>query len=210
MTVWGIVVAAGSGSRFGAPKHEVVLAGRPLWSWAQATLRSGGVDDIVLVGDVPGGIPGGSRRRDSVAAGLEKVPDDVAYTLVHDAARPLASKELVHRIIDRLLEDDTDAVVPAVPVRDTLKRVVGARVNATVDRSSLVAVQTPQGFRTGALRAAHRESSGDATDDAVLIEQAGGSVVTIVGDPRNIKVTYPEDLIVAEALLSAATAEERP
>jgi 2-C-methyl-D-erythritol 4-phosphate cytidylyltransferase len=210
VTVWGIVVAAGSGSRFGGPKHEVVLSGRPLWSWAQAALRSGGVDDVVLVGDVPGGIRGGSRRRDSVAAGLEKVPDDVAYTLVHDAARPLASKELVHHVIDRLVEGDIDAVIPAVPVRDTLKRVAGARVIATVDRSSLVAVQTPQGFRTEALRAAHQGSSDDVTDDAALIEQEGGSVVTIVGDPRNIKVTYPEDLIVAEALVSAAIAGERP
>ncbi len=210
MTVWGIVVAAGSGTRFGGPKHEVVLAGRPLWSWAQAALRSGGVDDVVLVGDVPGGIPGGSRRRDSVAAGLEKVPDDAAYTLVHDAARPLASKELVYRVIDRLMKDDIDAVIPAVPVRDTLKRVAGARVIATVDRSSLVAVQTPQGFRTEALRGAHQGSSDNATDDAVLIEQAGGSVVTVVGDPRNIKVTYPEDLIVAEALFSAAMPGERP
>lgn len=208
MTVWGIVVAAGSGARFGGPKHDVLLAGRPLWAWAQEALISGGVGDVVLVGDVPGGVPGGKRRRDSVAAGLAQIPDDCVYALVHDAARPLASPNLVRRVLARLSEGDVDAVVPAVPIRDTIKQVEASRVIATVDRSLLAAVQTPQGFRAEVLRSAHRASDGDATDDAALIEGAGGTVVTVAGDPRNLKVTYPDDLIVAEALAGAAADAE--
>lgn len=204
MTIWGIVVAAGSGSRFGGPKHDVLLAGRPLWAWAQDALVAGGIDDVVLVGDVPGGVPGGERRRDSVAAGLAQIPDDVDYTLVQDAARPLASPDLVRRIVGRLRGGDVDAVVPAVPVRDTIKQVSEGRVVATVDRSVLAAVQTPQGFRTEVLRSAHQASDGDVTDDAALVEAVGGTVVTVAGDPRNLKVTYPEDLMLAEALAEAA------
>lgn len=200
-SVWGIVLAAGRGTRFGGPKHIIELNGKPLWVWGRDTLFSAGINHVVLVGGVPGGVPGGNRRRDSVAAGLAEIPSDVEYIIVHDATRPLASKTIVEGLIEALLTRDADGVVPAVPVRDTLKE-VGAHdvVARTVPRDYLVAVQTPQGFRAEALRAAHAASEEDASDDAVMVEENGGRVVVIPGDPRNLKVTYPEDLDVVRAL----------
>jgi 2-C-methyl-D-erythritol 4-phosphate cytidylyltransferase len=200
MSAFGIVVAAGSGERFGRPKALVELGGRPLWRIAHDLLVAGGCDPVVVVGEVPGGVPGGARRRDSVAAGLASAPDGVSYVLVHDAARPLASVALVTAVIERLRAGDAAAVVPTVPVRDTIKRVEVDRVVETVDRSALVVAQTPQGFDLGALRAAHDASDDDASDDAFLVERYGGVVVTIPGEPENLKITYPGDLALAEAL----------
>ena len=202
MQIWGIVVAAGAGRRFGGAKQHVELAGVPLWQRAVEVLRAGGVHDVVVVGDVPGGVPGGERRRDSVAAGLAALPATATHVLVHDAARALATPELVTRVI-AALTDGSDAVIPVVAVRDTLKRVDGTKVVETVDRSDLVAVQTPQGFGRAVLEAAHRDDADDATDDAALVERAGVVVTTVEGDPANLKVTYPEDLAVATALLAA-------
>jgi 2-C-methyl-D-erythritol 4-phosphate cytidylyltransferase len=156
----------------------------------------------VLVGDIEGAVPGGDRRRDSVAAGLAAIPDTEGFVLIHDAARPLVTPQLVRRVIDRLLGADVDGVVPAIPVRDTIKRIGGERVVETVDRSDLVSVQTPQGFLLGALRAAHDAFPLDATDDAAIVEASGGVIAIVDGDPVNIKVTYPEDLVLAEALRS--------
>ncbi len=201
MTVWGIVVAAGSGQRFGQPKHQVMLDGAALWERARDDLIQGGASDVVVVGNVEGGVSGGERRQDSVAAGLDRVPADVEFVLVHDAARPLAGPGLVKRVIDRLLVGDVDGVIPTVGVRDTIKQVDGEAVVNTVDRSSLAAVQTPQGFRSAALRNAHRAVTEDVTDDAQMIELLGGTVVTVEGSPRNLKVTYADDLIMAESLL---------
>ncbi len=200
-SIWGIVLAAGTGSRFGGPKHTMHLNGKPLWVWARDTLFAAGVSHVVLVGDVPGGVPGGNRRRDSVANGLAEVPGDADFILVHDASRPLASKALVESLIQALLERDADGVVPAVPVRDTLKEVVrNGVVTQTVPRDRLVAAQTPQAFRANALRAAHVASEEAATDDAVMVERNGGRVVIVPGDPRNMKVTFPEDLAVVRSL----------
>lgn len=200
-SIWGIVLAAGTGSRFGGPKHTMHLQGKPLWVWARDTLFAAGVSHVVLVGDVPGGIPGGNRRRDSVGLGLVEIPEDADFILVHDASRPLASKATVESLIQALLERDADGVVPAVPVRDTLKEVVrNGVVTQTVPRDNLVAAQTPQAFRANALRAAHMASEDDATDDAAMVERNGGRVVIVPGDPRNVKVTYPEDLAVVRAL----------
>ena len=154
-----------------------------------------------MVGDVADGIPGGVRRRDSVAAGLAALASGADWVLVHDAARPLATEALARRVIERLLRDDVDAVVPVVPVRDTIKRIDGDTVVETVERASLVVVQTPQGFRMAALQAAQRSGDDDASDEALLIEREGGRVVTVPGDPANLKVTYPGDLSVVEALL---------
>ncbi len=203
MIFWGIVVAAGVGRRFGGAKHSLLLAGKPLWRWAVDALGEGGAAGLVVVGQVPGGIPGGERRRDSVAAGLARVPPAGTHVLVHDAARPLASAALVARVAARLVGGDVDGVVPALAVRDTLKEVTAdGDVVRTVDRAPLAAVQTPQGFVTEALRRAHAEIDGDAPDDAWLVEQAGGRVATVPGDPRNLKVTYPDDLAVMSALLA--------
>ena len=201
MIVSGIVVAAGLGSRFGAMKQHTELDGVPIWQWARKALLDGGVDDVVMVGPVEGGIPGGERRRDSVAAGLTGLRDGTDFVLVHDAARPLAGPELVGRVIERLIRGDVDGVVPVVPIRDTLKEVAGSAVVGTVDRSNLVGVQTPQGFRVSALIRAHASFEGDATDDASMVEGVGGSIVWVIGDPGNLKLTYPEDLQVMEALL---------
>lgn len=203
MIVWGILVAAGSGSRFGGPKHTVMLAGKPLWQWARDALIEGGAQGVVVVGDVEGGIEGGPRRQDSVAEGLAHLPPEVTHVLVHDAARPLASPALVERVVSALAAG-ADAVVPAIPVRDTIKRVAEGRVVETVDRTDLVAVQTPQGFTAAALRRAHDSVAVDVTDDASMAEIAGSTVVTVPGEPGNIKVTYPEDLTHAAALLEVA------
>jgi 2-C-methyl-D-erythritol 4-phosphate cytidylyltransferase len=201
VTVHGILVAAGRGERFGGPKHSALLRGRPLWAWAEEALRHGGVDLVVRVGDVPGGVPGGERRRDSVWAGLQALPADASHVLVHDAARPLASPELVRRVIDRLLAGGVDAVVPVVPIRDTLKRVGDGWVVETVDRRGLAGAQTPQGFKVPVLRAAHLAGDDDAGDDAMLVERRGGSVACVEGEVANLKVTFPGDLAMVEAWL---------
>ena len=142
----------------------------------------------------------GPRR---YAAGLDAVPDDAAIVVVHDAVRPLADAALFDAVIDAVRSGAAGAI-PTLPVSDTLKRVEGDRVCSTVDRDGLVTVQTPQAFDAATLRRAHRDGV-EATDDAGLLEQLGVSVCTVVGDPRNVKVTRPEDLELAAALL-----RERP
>ena len=194
MRVWAIVVAAGTGRRFGGAKQLEELHGLPLWKRATTALLEGGVEQVVVVGEDVGGIPGGRRRQDSVANGLLHIPDDVDFVLIHDAARAAASPGLVASVIARLADGDVDAVVPAIPVRDTIRRVDGEEAQGTVDRAGLVAVQTPQGFRTEALRRAHGQVRDDVTDDAQMIEVLGGRVVVVPGEPANLKVTYREDL----------------
>ncbi|MFQ5947881.1 MAG: 2-C-methyl-D-erythritol 4-phosphate cytidylyltransferase [Acidimicrobiia bacterium] len=201
MSTYGIVVAAGRGRRFGGSKHDALLGGTPLWRHAADALLEGGVDQVITVGPVPGGIPGGERRRDSVLAGLEAVPAEVEHVLVHDAARPLASASLVVRVLERLRSGDAVAVVPVLPVPDALKRLDGDWVEATVDRSTLAVAQTPQGFVASMLREAHAAYPDDVPDDAALVERLGGKVAAVPGEPSNIKVTYPADLVLAGALL---------
>lgn len=201
MTFWGVVVAAGAGTRFGGPKHDTVLGGVPLWQRARRALIEGGAAGVVVVGEVPDGVQGGDRRRDSVAAGLARLSSDVEWVLVHDAARPLASSGLVTAVASRLERGDVDGVVPAIPLRDTMKLVSGDTVVVTVARDRLVAVQTPQGFRLDALRSAHSSVQGDAPDDAFLVESWGGTVATVPGEVTNVKITYPDDISLAEALV---------
>ena len=198
--VWGIVVAGGTGDRFGGQKQFQLLGGEPLWEWARRALIDGGAASVVLVSDREGAAPAGPRRRDSVASGLAEVPPDIEYVLIHDAARPLASPDLISRVIERLLHGDVDGVVPAVPLRDAVKRVQGDVVQAAVDRQGLSVVQTPQGFRAAVLRRAHEDHDVDAADDAELVMAAGGRVVTVPGEITNIKVTYPDDLRLVEAI----------
>ncbi|MFC2153546.1 2-C-methyl-D-erythritol 4-phosphate cytidylyltransferase [Actinomycetota bacterium] len=198
-----VVVAAGRGTRYGAPKHRLLLGGVELWQRSVDTLTSAGVADIVVVGDVPGGVSGSStfgRARSSFLI------DDVPWVLIHDAARPLVTVDVVHRVIERLTRGDVDGVVPAVSIPDTVKRVRDGMVTDTVDRRDLVTVQTPQGFRLEALRAAHRVFPGmDATDDAGLVEANGGRVATVDGDVDNFKVTFPNDLERAERIVAGST-----
>jgi 2-C-methyl-D-erythritol 4-phosphate cytidylyltransferase len=160
-----------------------------------------GADELVA-GKVADAVAGGATRAHSVAAGLARVPEEAGVVLVHDAARPLATAEMIDRVLAGLV--DADGAIPGVPVADTVKRVAQGRVEATLDRSSLVAVQTPQAFRADSLRAAYAGASdlGSATDCASVLEQAGLPVAVVDGDPRNIKVTTASDLERAEGELA--------
>lgn len=206
--IWAIVVAAGSGTRFGGPKQYAPLGDRRVLDWSIAAARSvaGGVVLVVAPGyehaDEPGAdavVLGGATRSESVRSGLAAVPADADVILVHDAARPLASPELFRSVVVAV-EAGADGVVPGVPVVDTIKRVDGDQVVETLDRASLVAVQTPQGFRAAALRAVH-EQGGEGTDDAALIEAAAGRVVVVPGEETNRKLTLPTDLDWAQERL---------
>jgi 2-C-methyl-D-erythritol 4-phosphate cytidylyltransferase len=157
-------------------------------------------------------VAGGATRRDSVRLALDSLPADVAVVLVHDAARPLVPVELVDAVA-AAVRDGAEAVVPALPVTDTVKVVdESGHVAATPDRSGLRAVQTPQGFRREVLAAAHAAARAhgaepadlmpDATDDAGLVERAGGKVLVVPGSEEGFKVTRPLDLLLAEALLA--------
>ncbi len=140
-------------------------------------------------------VVGGATRSESVRAGLAAVPDDAQVVLVHDAARPVAGHGVFRAVVDAVLAG-ADAAVPVVPVTDSLRTVEGR----PVDRSGLVAVQTPQGFQVDVLRSAHGEGD-TATDDASLVDRLGFTVVHVEGDPTNMKITAPHDLRLAEVLL---------
>ncbi len=207
--MWAIVVAAGGGARFGGAKQFARLAGRPLVERAVATAREA-CDGVVVVLPPerqwvpPAGVEavtGGATRSASVRAGLEAVPPDAETIVVHDAARPLASRALFVEVV-RAVEAGADAAVPAIPVTDTVKRVRDGRVVETVPRDGLQAVQTPQAFRSDALRRAHAGGA-TGTDDAALVEAAGGTVVVVEGEPRNVKVTVATDLEMVDGLLGA-------
>lgn len=208
MSTWAIVVAAGSGSRFGGPKQYEPLAGRRVLDWS-VRAAADACDGVVLV--VPDErrydpepaatvvVPGGDTRSASVRCGLAAVPPHADVIVVHDAARPLATAALFNAAIDAV-HAGADGAVCAVSVTDTIKRVADGRVAETLDRRRLVSVQTPQAFNAAVLRQAHAGSE-DATDDAALVEAAGGRVIVVPGDPYNFKVTNPDDIVVAAALL---------
>lgn len=201
-SVWAIVLAGGSGNRFGSLKQFELLGGRRVLDWSVAAARASCDGTVVVVPDgvaEPGAVPGGATRSASVRAGLAAVPLDAEVVVVHDAARPLAGVDLFERVI-AAIRAGGDAAVPVVAVSDTIKRVEGTIVVETLDRSTLVAVQTPQAFRASVLRDAHATGA-DATDDAALVEAIGGKVVTVDGDRRNLKLTTPHDVAVALALL---------
>jgi 2-C-methyl-D-erythritol 4-phosphate cytidylyltransferase len=202
-----IVVAAGGGSRFGAPKQFADLDGARLVDRAVA-VADAACDAVILVlpaahpwdgPPVTAVVAGGATRADSVRAGLAAVPATSDIVVVHDAARPLATKALFTAVV-AAVRGGADGAVPGVALADTVKRVVDDRVVETLPREQLVAVQTPQAFRGAALRAAHAGGA-DATDDAALVEGAGGTVVVVPGDPANLKITTTGDLAVAAALL---------
>lgn len=219
---WAVLVAAGSGERFGGkrPKAFANLAGRPLVAESIERLdASPWVESIVVVappdweeptillaeelgaGSLRAVVTGGATRTDSVRAGLAEVPAEAAVVVVHDAARPLLPDEVVERVVAALGEG-WDAVVPALPLADTVKRAEGEAVTGTVDRTALHGAQTPQAFVADVLRRALARG-GDATDCAGLVEAAGGRVRLVDGDRRLLKVTTPADLAHVETLLAA-------
>lgn len=207
-SVWTIVVAAGAGTRFGAAKQFLDLAGVRVIdrSVTVAARHSDAVVVVVPPGVDPGELPsraasvtwveGGDSRSASVRNGLAAVGPDAIVVLVHDAARPLASDAVFGRVIDAV-RAGAAAAVPGVPVADSIRH----RDQGAVDRDLLVAVQTPQAFAADRLRAAHAAGA-DASDDATLVEAAGGEVVIVEGDPRNLKLTTPFDLEVARLALA--------
>jgi 2-C-methyl-D-erythritol 4-phosphate cytidylyltransferase len=217
--VGAVLVAAGRSTRMGFDKLWAELANRPVVDWSlQAIAASRAVDRLVLVVarerladaalliapyELPAmAVPGGERRRDSVAAGVG-VLADCGWVLVHDGARPFLTPELVRRGLDAAR--GTGAAVAAVPVRDTIKRVRGSVVVQTLARAELWAVQTPQVFRRDLLRDALGASDEDVTDEATLVERCGGTVHVFPGDGSNLKITMPEDLELARALIERRT-----
>jgi 2-C-methyl-D-erythritol 4-phosphate cytidylyltransferase len=221
-----IVPAAGGGVRLGAdrPKALVPLADEPMVVHAIRALRESEVVEHVVVAaptatadelraalrrDWDGWVTvldGGPTRQASVAAGLAALSPDHDLVVVHDAARALVPPSVVVRVVDILLAG-APAVIPVLPVADTMKRVRDGRVVETVDRTELYAVQTPQGFRRDVLVAAHAAADPEApaTDDAALVELSGGEVCVVDGDPDAFKITRPLDLRIAEAVLSSRT-----
>jgi 2-C-methyl-D-erythritol 4-phosphate cytidylyltransferase len=207
VSVWGIVVAGGRGSRFGAAKQFARLGGATVLERSIATTSRACAGVVVALPAESGwqsappviAVAGGATRAESVRAALAAVPGDAEIIVVHDAARPLASPLLFAAVI-AAVRAGADAVVPALAVTDTVKRVDGDRVIETVPREGLVVVQTPQAFRAEALRRAHASKS-DASDDAMLVEQAGGVVQIVPGESRNIKITVPDDLEVAASMI---------
>lgn len=221
MSFSAVIVAAGSGTRAGpgAPKTWRKLGGRPILRWSVEALVAAGARDIVVViaadkhADAAlalDGLPrwrpvaGGSTRAESVQAGLAALfagPDEPV--LIHDAARPFVTRLHVERLLEAL--EEHDGAVPALPVADTLKRGV-RRVSETVSRDQLWRAQTPQAFRYRTLRAAYAAWPADAepTDDAAVVERAGGRVALTPGDPMLMKLTYPEDFLMAERLSGEA------
>jgi 2-C-methyl-D-erythritol 4-phosphate cytidylyltransferase len=212
MSTWAVLVAAGRGERLGAdrPKAFVALGDLPLLAEPLRRLDESPHVDAVVVVAPPGWeepvillaeelgvskvsacVPGGETRSASVRAGVAEVPEDAAVILVHDAARPLVTDEVIGRVIGALAEG-YDGAVPAVPVSDTVKRVERDVVVETLDRTGLVAVQTPQGFVAPVLRSAL--GHGEGSDCASLVEAAGGRVKVVEGDERLLKVTTPADL----------------
>lgn len=211
--VWTVVVAAGSGTRFGQPKQWVELAGRRTLDWSISAARtvSDGVVVVVSADDlevpIDGAdavVAGGESRSASVRNGLAAVPDEAGIVVVHDAARPAASPALFQAVVDAV-RAGAAAVVPGVAVTDSLR----SRAGGAVDRDALVAVQTPQAFDAGALRAAHATGA-DASDDASLVEGGGAAVQVVPGETTNVKLTHPSDAVALETTLSPRTDQGAP
>jgi 2-C-methyl-D-erythritol 4-phosphate cytidylyltransferase / 2-C-methyl-D-erythritol 2,4-cyclodiphosphate synthase len=222
MYVTAIIAAGGRGERLGAgqPKQFLSIAGQTILERSvRAFLTHAAVDDVVvaLPPELAGAPPayltgtakplrvvaGGARRQDSVAAAFRAVPARTDVIVVHDAARPFASADLIARTIAAAAE--SGAALAAVAARDTVKQADGSVVRATLDRRTIFLAQTPQAFRRDVLRDALALSS-DATDEASLAEQAGHTVRIVEGEATNIKITTSEDLVIAEAINRAGGA----
>lgn len=228
MNVVALIMAGGSGERFGAvtPKQFVSLRGRPMIAWSAGLFAaSPDVAGLVVVG--PAGdeealraaltpearaslrayVAGGATRQESVFNGLQAAPNGTTHVLIHDAARPCATPALRDRVLDALKQHD--AVIPVVAATDTLVRIRGRRVEAIVERRDIATVQTPQGFLLDLIVRAHREAKSagrESSDDGSLVLALGEPVATVDGERGNIKVTYPDDVSMAETILQGASA----
>lgn len=216
--VAAIIVAAGRGKRFGSAKQFAILKGLPLVYWSLERFeKHPEVDRIVLVippeeekgtflrryKKLQAVVPGGTERQDSVWQGFKQIdPSRTGIVLVHDGVRPLLSEGLITRVIHAAR--DKGAAVPGVALDETIKEAKGEDVIKTHDRNSLYRIQTPQGFSYALLKEALESAARDkfyGTDEAMLLERLGKRVVVVEGDPKNIKITNPSDIKVAEALL---------
>lgn len=216
--VTAIIVAAGSGRRFGSPKQFALLRGKAVLAWSldvfESHPRVGAIvvvlPDEKLGRDLKDGhkkitavVTGGEQRQDSVFAGLLRVdPRRTAIVLVHDGARPLVTAEIIDRVIEGA--EKKGAAVPVLALDDTVKEIKRGAVVRTLDRETLVRVQTPQGFALDLLKKALDRARADGfygTDDAALVERLGAPVAAVRGEARNIKITSPGDIRSAEALL---------
>ena len=221
MSVWAILAAAGRGDRLGLdrPKAFAALNDRPLIAEALERLEaSDWIEGIVIAappeweepcilvaeevaaGKVAATVTGGASRSESVRAALAEVPEEATVVLVHDAARPLVTDEVIERVITGLA-DGWDGVVPGLPIADAVKRVDGEAVVETLDREGLVTAQTPQAFVASVLRQALAGDVSEAADCASLVEARGGRVRVVQGDPRLLKVTDSADLELVSSWL---------
>ena len=221
MSFSGIIVAAGSGSRAGGDKQWRALGGKPVLRWSAEALLNAGADELVVV--VAAGaedraaetlaglsnwrtVAGGAVRAESVSAGLAALtsgPD--GPVLIHDAARPLLDRAVIDRLIAAL--DHADGALPALPVADSLRRGADGLMAGVVERDGLWRAQTPQAFRRDTIETAYAAwtETEAPTDEAAVVQRHGGRVALVEGDPRLMKLTYPEDFAMAEALLSQQT-----
>lgn len=220
MGVAAIIVAAGAGRRFGDRKQFAYLRAKPVLEWTLERFQAHeAVEAVVLVlpdeqdlkhyrlryAKIVDIVRGGERRQDSVWQGFRLLTAAAPeIVLVHDGARPLVDADLISRVI--VAARAAGAAVPVLPIEDTIKEIRDGHVSGTVDRTSLARAQTPQGFRYEVLKEALEAARRDrfyGTDEAALAERAGLPVIAIPGDPRNIKITTPVDIPIAEALLDA-------
>lgn len=223
MNVVALIMAGGAGERFGsdAPKQLAPLGGTPMIAWPAGVLaRCARVASLVVVGPADeemalrDALPaearaklgafahGGPTRQASVYNGLQAVPHDATHVLIHDAARPCLSDALCGRVIDALARHD--AVIPAMPATDTLVRTRDGRIDEVLDRARIAGVQTPQGFLLELIVKAHgaaRTRGMESSDDGSLVLAMGEPVMTVEGEHTNIKVTYRDDIAIAEAIL---------
>jgi 2-C-methyl-D-erythritol 4-phosphate cytidylyltransferase len=222
VSVWAVLAAAGSGDRLGAdrPKAFARLGDEPLLAQSLKRLDDSDWVDFIVVAAPPGWeepaillaeelgcskvsscVTGGATRGESVARALAEVPEDAAVVLVHDAARPLVSDEVIERVLTALNEG-WDGALPGLPLADTIKRVDGDRVVETLNRDELRAVQTPQAFVASVVREAYAHGDVAAAKDcSVLVEARGGRIKVVEGDPKLIKITDVGDLERVAALL---------
>ena len=221
MTFSGIIVAAGSGSRAGGDKQWRTLCGKPVLRWSAEALLNAGADELIVVvapdaldrvadllSDLPRwrAVAGGDARADSVRAGLAALtcaPDQPV--LIHDAARPLLDRAVIERLLSAL--ETADGALPVLPVADSLRRGEAQVMTDVVERDGLWRAQTPQAFRRRVIEAAYAAWTDVAApaDEAVVVQRNGGKVALVQGDPRLLKLTYPEDFAMAEALLPRQT-----